>query len=98
LLNISNDVLDYSKLSSRQVELKQRNFEVTKLIGDIMRNFELTALEKDIDLFASVDVELTGISEEALDRLFLPFSQADASTTRHYGGTETSVQAILNRR
>ncbi len=28
-----------------------------------------------------------GISEDRLDRLFKPFSQVDASTTRYYGGT-----------
>ncbi len=28
-----------------------------------------------------------GISPDRLDRLFLPFSQVDVSTTRHYGGT-----------
>ncbi|MGB0330783.1 MAG: ATP-binding protein [Planctomycetota bacterium] len=28
-----------------------------------------------------------GIGEAALDRIFSPFQQADASTTRHYGGT-----------
>ena len=38
-----------------------------------------------------VRVEVTdtgiGIDPEALDRLFEPFTQADASTTRYYGGT-----------
>jgi signal transduction histidine kinase len=28
-----------------------------------------------------------GMSAEQLDRLYLPFMQADASTTRKYGGT-----------
>ena len=28
-----------------------------------------------------------GIAEDELDKLFLPFSQIDASTTRRYGGT-----------
>ncbi|OWP36954.1 hypothetical protein CEG88_26020, partial [Klebsiella aerogenes] len=28
-----------------------------------------------------------GLSPEQLDRLFLPFTQADSSTTRQYGGT-----------
>ena len=28
-----------------------------------------------------------GISPESLDRIFMPFTQEDSSTTRHYGGT-----------
>jgi PAS domain S-box-containing protein len=43
------------------------------------------------DTIARIRLEVTdegiGISEEALTRLFQPFSQADNSTTRKYGGT-----------
>lgn len=45
--------------------------------------------ETENHVLVRVDVTDTGIglSPEAQDRLFQPFSQADASTTRKYGGT-----------
>ncbi len=143
LLNILNDVLDYTKLNSRQVELEPRNFEVKSLITDVMSSFEATAIEKGVEIFADIDLDLLdvvygddlrlrqvfsnlvgnalkfthrgevvirafllnenrdgtltvrfevadtgiGICEDVQSKLFQPFSQADASTTRHYGGT-----------
>ncbi len=45
------------------------------------------AEEKVVELELSVRDTGVGLSDEQMQRLFLPFSQADASTTRHYGGT-----------
>jgi signal transduction histidine kinase/DNA-binding response OmpR family regulator len=48
-------------------------------------------LLEDRDETAKIRIEVkdtgTGISAEAIDKLFQPFSQADNSTTRKYGGT-----------
>jgi len=43
--------------------------------------------DKDVQVGVSIKDSGIGISAEALERLFQPFSQADASTTRKYGGT-----------
>jgi len=56
--------------------------------GKVLTRVE-TLEKRDKDCLLRFTVEDTGIgmTEEQIDRLFKPFSQADSSTTRKYGGT-----------
>ncbi|MDQ1301038.1 MAG: hypothetical protein QG637_959 [Chloroflexota bacterium] len=56
--------------------------------GEIMVNVALAAAtEASVTLLFSVNDMGIGMSDDARRRLFLPFTQADGSTTRRYGGT-----------
>jgi PAS domain S-box-containing protein len=57
--------------------------------GEVFVSVELTAPEASGNVRLKISVRDTGIGIPAdrLDRLFKSFSQVDASTTRHFGGT-----------
>ncbi|MBN9420467.1 MAG: response regulator [Candidatus Eremiobacteraeota bacterium] len=79
---------------------------VLNLVGNAVKFTEAGEVTVHIDQVCKADgkVELrcevhdtgVGITEEAVQRLFAPFSQADSSTTRRYGGTGLGL-AICKR-
>jgi len=142
LLMVIGDILDFSKVESRKLELENIDFDLRLALEDMIALLAIKAQEKGIELAllvepdvpsalkgdpgrlrqvltnlvgnaikfteqGEVDVHVTleaendreavvrfavrdtgiGIPAPLLDRLFLPFVQADASTTRRYGGT-----------
>ncbi|MBX9704001.1 MAG: response regulator, partial [Silvanigrellaceae bacterium] len=143
LLDLIEDILDFSKLEQNKLELKNRPMNLFRTIFDVIELLEVQASQKEIKIFYNFEknvpsyivgdqrrikqilvnlisnainfteigaiklniklqeqmaddqlliqffVEDTGIGirDDELRKLFLPFSQVDASTTRHFGGS-----------
>ena len=138
LLNVINDVLDFSKIESRKVEIENIDFNLHESIHEVAEIHAQTAQKKGISLehhihsdvpegihgdkgrlqqilinlignaikftqegsvvitaknassnFIEISVKDSGIGfDQALsEKLFTPFQQEDASTTRKFGGT-----------
>lgn len=58
LLSIINDILDYSKMESRRLTLEPSDFDIHKLIKDIINIFSVSAQEKNLTLQADIDPDL----------------------------------------
>ncbi|MDF1826337.1 MAG: ATP-binding protein [Verrucomicrobiales bacterium] len=54
LLNILDDILDYAKLNANQMPLKPRNFELGRLIRDVLLVYKPTADNKGVNLAATI--------------------------------------------
>ncbi len=55
LLNIINDILDYSKIEAGKMEIENVDLDLDKLILDCASVFSLTAEKKSIELISSLD-------------------------------------------
>ena len=142
LLSVINDVLDFSKLQSKKIEIEELPCSIYEIANHVVLVARLSAEKKDVRVECSMDpaippvligdamritqvitnlmgnavkfteqgsVELIlrlkeqqsenvilgievkdtgiGMSEAQVSKLFQPFTQADISTTRKFGGT-----------
>jgi signal transduction histidine kinase/ActR/RegA family two-component response regulator len=141
LLNLLNDILDYSKIEAGYLHVESVRFNLNEVVENVLALFSQRALEKGLrlrtELGATVPAQLLGdalrlgqvlnnlvgnalkfteqgeirlvinrvampagerllfqvhdtgmgLSTEQMNRLFAPFSQADDSISRRFGGT-----------
>ncbi|WP_022942583.1 response regulator [Psychromonas hadalis] len=92
LFNIDHDVPlfftgDLLRLNQILINLGGNAIKFTE-VGEIILNVSISEVDGDrIKLLFSIKDSGIGIKSEQLKKLFIAFSQADASTTRKYGGT-----------
>ncbi|MFN3557300.1 MAG: response regulator [Bacteroidales bacterium] len=55
LLSILNDVLDFSKIEANKVDLVFANFDLKKLLDQVMESFQPLAVTKDVKLYYRID-------------------------------------------
>jgi signal transduction histidine kinase/ligand-binding sensor domain-containing protein/CheY-like chemotaxis protein len=55
LLTVINDILDFSKIESGNLELDHHNFEIRKILNEVLSMFSIFAAEKRLKVYATVD-------------------------------------------
>jgi len=101
LIALINDILDYSKIEADKMELEKTEFDLRLLISDCLQLFASATQKKSIAFSAGVlpntptrligdPTRIRQLLTNLLGNAFKftsPFTQADSSTTRKYGGT-----------
>lgn len=142
LLTIVNEILDFSKIQARKLDVNLRDFELGILLDSVKANFKLITESKGVDFYMEIDekvptflysddtrifqilnniignaVKFTvqgcikfninivkkdngrkyiefiiadtgiGMGQEIIDKMFIPFERADATTNRNFSGT-----------
>jgi len=54
LLRIVNDVLDFSKIESRKIELESAPFTLSEVVDDVVKPLEIAAREKGLDITSRI--------------------------------------------
>ncbi len=58
LLMLVNDLLDFSKIEANKLELEHTQFNLRKIIEEVISSFSLRAYSKGIELYAKIDNQL----------------------------------------
>lgn len=73
LLNLINDILDYSKVSSGQIQVRQAPVDLDVLLTDLAQTFRLKTLDKPLSIKTEINVEEGAVlaDETLLNQVFM---------------------------
>lgn len=58
LLQVINDILDYSKIEAGKMEMESIRFNIESVVLDVMKIFRIQAQDKHLPLMADIDINL----------------------------------------
>jgi signal transduction histidine kinase/CheY-like chemotaxis protein len=96
LLDVINDILDYSKLGSGRVELEQVPFDLRELVEEVLQIHAPRAQAKGLELSGEVDARLSGrlSGDPARIRQILGNLVGNAVKFTHVGSVAVTVDPL----
>ncbi len=96
LLNILDDILDYAKLNSNQMQLRPRAFDLNKLIRDVLWVYKPTTDSKGITLSATICESLPNhyVADDLRLKQIISNIVSNAIKFTDQGGVSVTIQGI----
>ncbi|MEM9282193.1 MAG: ATP-binding protein [Verrucomicrobiota bacterium] len=96
LLNILDDILDYAKLNSNQMQLRPRTFDLNKLIRDVLWVYKSTTDHKGVELSATICDSLPDhfVADDLRLKQVVSNLVSNAIKFTDHGGVSVTIQGI----
>jgi PAS domain S-box-containing protein len=96
LLDLINDILDYSRLEAGKLPIEERPFAVRAMVQNLVAGFSAKAAEKNLELASSVDDALPWLlyGDSVKISQILTNLMGNALKFTNYGGVEVAVRLL----
>ncbi len=98
LLSIINDILDFSKIEAGRFELESMNFNLHKMVEDVVELFSEQAHSKDVELICRIATDVPEYAKGDPTRIRQVLSNLIGNAVKFTGKGEVVVDVRLDKR